>query len=350
MGLICLKPNNIKIQWLAVLFVLIPGTAIPASPTPNHDFEEERWFQIELIIFSHNNKEALESEDWPKITGIVLPEGLVELAPPAPRPPLEKTANVATRESLQVFEPVNPPTEGDPELEPGEPVSEPVPMPVAFEMLPEEELQLSDTLKKLSRSPQFDTLLHVAWRQPTFDKEHSQTVLLYEGMTEPVPENTEENVSTTARTRALSDNKLHVNDHTDEGPLNPQVIGTVQLSVARYLHLAADLIYRVPVSERLAIPLPDLELWYDRPYPTLSQHQGPAYQLEKWNVIHGFRLEESRRMRSKKVHYLDHPFFGVVVLVTPVELPKKPEENSILDPTRNISTPQNKKAPSININ
>ena len=32
-----------------------------------------------------------------------------------------------------------------------------------------------------------------------------------------------------------------------------------------------------------------------------------------------FELNESRRMRSKELHYLDHPAMGIIVKVTPVE-------------------------------
>ena len=32
-----------------------------------------------------------------------------------------------------------------------------------------------------------------------------------------------------------------------------------------------------------------------------------------------FELNESRRMRSKELHYLDHPAMGIIVKITPVE-------------------------------
>jgi hypothetical protein len=32
-----------------------------------------------------------------------------------------------------------------------------------------------------------------------------------------------------------------------------------------------------------------------------------------------YHLTESRRMRSKELHYLDHPVLGVLLLVTPYE-------------------------------
>jgi len=322
--------NTIKNQWLAVLFVFFPGIAFSANADSNGALEDERWFQVELIIFAHHNKDALESEDWPKNTGLPLPDKLVELAFPAPRP-VEKKPEVPTKkEPAMVFEPVIPST-GEAPAGQGEAVEEPIPMPIAFEMLPDEEMQLNDDLKRLSRSRQFEPLLHVAWRQPTFDREHAQTILLYDGMTEPAPE----------ITTGKGTNRSNHEEDTSVGPPNPRLIGTVRLSVERYLHLAADLVYRVPVIEREAVPVSDLDLWDDKPYPTLTQHQGPAYQLKQWKTIRGFRLEESRRMRSKKIHYLDHPFFGVVVLVTPVELPKNPEIENTPDSPGTNSTQNN---------
>jgi hypothetical protein len=33
-----------------------------------------------------------------------------------------------------------------------------------------------------------------------------------------------------------------------------------------------------------------------------------------------FRLDTSRRMRSGELHYLDHPVFGVLIKVIPIEI------------------------------
>ena len=59
------------------------------------------------------------------------------------------------------------------------------------------------------------------------------------------------------------------------------VYGTVTVSRGRYLHVNLDLIY-----------------------------QGEAGR---------FRFTSHRRMRSNEIHYMDHPMFGVLVLITPVE-------------------------------
>ena len=36
-----------------------------------------------------------------------------------------------------------------------------------------------------------------------------------------------------------------------------------------------------------------------------------------------YHMQESRRMRSRKLHYLDHPKRGALIQITPAEIPKK---------------------------
>jgi len=311
---------------LTLILLLTPALTLSAPAKGKPGPKEERWFEVELIVFAHKNNGALESEKWPEITNLVLPEEMVELSQPAPEHP--EQADPKIDEQSLVFEQVNPVDKST--------IETPIPMPVAFVMLKDEELQLNEPFKKLSRSPKFDPLLHIAWRQSTLDKKHAQSVLLYEGMTEPEFFEGEKTGSKDARpvTSSSADENIEPNIK----PINPRFAGTIRLSVARYLHFAADLVYRTPVTQRVAIPMPSEELWNESPYQSLSDPQGPAVQLESWKAMRGFRLKESRRMRSKRIHYLDHPFLGIVVLITPVELPKDPEELFTTDPENNISS------------
>lgn len=64
-----------------------------------------------------------------------------------------------------------------------------------------------------------------------------------------------------------------------EGPEAP-IQGTAKVSVSRFLHLNLDLLLR----------------------------QGGR----------SYRMTASRRMRSSELHYLDHPLFGALVLITPL--------------------------------
>jgi hypothetical protein len=74
---------------------------------------------------------------------------------------------------------------------------------------------------------------------------------------------------------------IHVAGKTKTGNL----IGTARVSVRRYLHLDLDLL--------------------------LETTNGPAPGR--------FRMQAHRRMRSGKLHYIDHPIMGALVRITPVK-------------------------------
>lgn len=85
---------------------------------------------------------------------------------------------------------------------------------------------------------------------------------------------------------ALSENEAQ-SVHIKSVPQNTGGViidGTVRLYRARYLHLSADLIL-----------------------------------FPEFDLSNLFRLQQSRRMRSNELHYLDHPVFGILAQVTPVE-------------------------------
>ena len=325
--------------WLLGLFWAC--LTLPFAASAEDETNDARWFEVELIIFAHNDPQALDAEQWPSIEGVELPlDELIELDLPPLLQGDEITQAEAENSDASLDNMIAETAED------GEAETAAAPEgPIAFQLLAEDAWQLQKTARRLQRSSRFEPLLHIAWRQPTYELARARPVLIYDGMDEPLPAPDEE-TETSAETDSGDDS--HLSDEAmsaDEagfieaepvyateadaliGPPNPRLIGTIKLSVARYLHLATDLLYRIPVTQQHAALVPDFDLWYDRPYPTLYEPQGPAYRLEEWQAIRGFRMLESRRMRSRVLHYLDHPFFGMVVLITPVELPQ-PEEAS----------------------
>lgn len=337
---------------LAMLLPTLVNAATDTKPSPL-SLEDARWFQVELILFAQKKGEPLESEQWPEIEGLTLPETLLELH----LPPVESM----DEEAETLPDPSQPPelsAESNMEDEPpADPSSANVPeLPVAYQLLGDDALQLTEIAEKIRRSSRFNTLLHIAWQQPTYDRQHAQPVFFMEGMSDPLPteatdDATEEDglsgdqaqsetTPPTGKSQFAPLLEYATEEDTKIGPPNPQFVGTVTLSVERYLHLATDLLYRRPVTQHLAIPISDLDLWYDRPHPTLKEPQGPAYRQETWQAQRGFRFVESRRMRSTEIHYLDHPFMGLVVVITPVELPEPAEEIQQTSPQNILMTPR----------
>ncbi|MCZ6459606.1 MAG: CsiV family protein [Gammaproteobacteria bacterium] len=89
-----------------------------------------------------------------------------------------------------------------------------------------------------------------------------------------------------------------------------EIEGTVATTLGRYLHFQATLFYHAP-----GLGLEPIEFILRADGSITSP---PTRQLDPFGYM---LLDESRRMRSEEIHYLDHPKLGIVVRIDPVEMP-----------------------------
>ncbi len=122
--------------------------------------------------------------------------------------------------------------------------------------------ELAGIAGAMRRSDRYAPLLHVAWEEKVAGRSDARPVAL------PV---------------------AGAATHGD------YVTGTARVGLGRYLHL-------------------DLDLVLHEPSTPVNAGESTAYAAEP-----EYRLQESRRMRSKEIHYFDHPLFGVLAIITPVE-------------------------------
>lgn len=127
--------------------------------------------------------------------------------------------------------------------------------------LPRSQFRLTAERNALARSRPYRPLAHLAWRQTVSDRQLAKPIEL------PIE---------TGRDGAYVD-------------------GLVRVAVERYLHLELD----------LRLHLPDLA-------------EAGVSPDSDYGVA-DIRLKEQRRMRSKELHFFDHPRFGVVALITPYQ-------------------------------
>lgn len=138
----------------------------------------------------------------------------------------------------------------------------------AYRLVNRSALALDGVRRSLRRSARYRPFLHLGWRLPA----------LSHGAARPVRIGP------------------HLGERGTGGPGSdggerPAVQGTVKVSLARYLHVELDLVYSRPGNDAIDTP-----------------NAGPA----------GYRLVSERRMRSGELHYIDHPLFGVLVLIEPL--------------------------------
>ena len=232
-----------------------------------HAADEVRYYDIEVIIFESLDPTAKASEIWKHEVSMTVPPLAVELGQPYPGPI---------------------PKEFNPKL--------------SFKVLPDNQLQLQDEDKLLTASNNYRILLHTAWRQPGMDAETALPVHINLSFIDSnTPSSTTPNATTPL---AMQSPALASSDMTQtRSTLN----GYIKIILSRYLHADINLVYTtgIPLSSSTPAPLP---LSDDAEIKPLTPPQPTVYVLS-----------QTRKMRSKELHYIDHPVLGVLILATPYE-------------------------------
>jgi Peptidoglycan-binding protein, CsiV len=141
--------------------------------------------------------------------------------------------------------------------------------PFMFRLLSADEMQLDNAYARIERLGAYRALAHGGWVQEGLDE---------------------------ASARPMNLGTL--------GIVNPA--GTLRLHLGRYLHLTVDLEYQAPGPAGAGA---------GQQTATSSAFGSP---LTEFDVIPRYHLVEQRRARSGELHYIDHPMFGLLFLITPV--------------------------------
>jgi len=263
---------------------------------------EVRWYQVELLIYKQKSVSTEINEIWPKDITLSYPDNWDTLKTPSEYEELYQKKSV-----------VNTP----------------------FILLDKKQFQFSGVEKKLQANRN-EILFHGAWRQSLTQNldqkaENPQTPILIHGG------NT-------------------FDDHME-------LEGSITLSLQRYLHVDTNLwltrfvpvkvspatpatpaVTPAPVADGAAASIPPPALnWPELPaFPllkpmnsstttatiavtTTAQDTSAAKPTETPVVEKKFQVDEialnkqSRRMRSYETHYIDHPKFGILIRMTPLD-------------------------------
>lgn len=252
----------------ALLCGLLVLSSAAAQPAP------QDWYQVEVIVFRHWAGADTE-----------------QFQPEAP-PPAFQRLTVLRRDGSR-----------------------------AFRRLGSGELALQGARKRLERSPDYEVLEHFGWEQPGLPEAQAISIALpldwqpsaltfnAERHSLGVPVITPEAFA--PEEAAPTAQPLAADSPRDDGapglpeveppgvfdalPRQVQLYGTLTLYRGRYLHIDADLRYRLPR--------------YQPSWTAREVAMGPPLYV----------LDQRRRMRSDELHYLDHPAIGLLVKVTPLD-------------------------------
>lgn len=286
---------------------LIVGLLTVSSST----FGEATWYQVEMIVFAHNDETAETEEQWPDDVALSYPSRLkmlfdavslpsrvddnlttgIEIGLPSLLSNHNDPARTLDDESALDNSALlsTPPVELTGSLTTSLASEDTVQRPLPFQRLDDDAKTLREALQHLRRIDRYRPLFHEVWQQPMQSRGRSPAILITGG---------------------------------DAYGSHFELEGTIKLSVERYLHIDTDLwLHRFEPNfgQTSTFQVPEL------PTNTVTDMLlGDSYSPfsliidEPYNVARTVTLRQSRRMRSGEIHYLDHPLFGVIVLVTPL--------------------------------
>lgn len=246
---------------ISALFFIIATTSFA---------EDMRYYDVEIIVIENLTEAQKNSENWPLQVNLTLPEKMVQL---------------------------------------GEPVSsewlpEEVDLKSAYKVLRSKTYQLKNEVEKIAESKTQRVIFHTAWRQPGLDKNMSLPIYFKREVPAAPPLEDENTASQSDEIASISE--------PNETESTPSILeGLLRVTLARYLHLEAELTFR---------DIPPAIVKSDNPFSVLD-NENERDKVKNQGVIH--LKQHRRRIRSNELHYLDHPVLGILVRMTPYE---KPEE------------------------
>jgi hypothetical protein len=292
--------NKILHPLLLCVFLLFSNTLIAQEAKPQ---EPVKYYDVEIIVF--------RNDKVPRGHEINLPTPAASIAANA--------VDLSSPESIRVG------------------------AQKGFTPLKPDELQLMDKVQGIIKSSRYSLLLHTGWRQPGTEESRSIPVWIKGG-------------------KVYSNHYSSIDQFRDLGSVNPEpgsqgaeaiapapeqlrptppqglyeLEGQITVSLSRYLHTNAELVLRKPADALDVI----------NQQADSSTMNDDSMEVMQGQFLLNYGLNEKRRMRSRKLHYLDSPQFGMLVLITPYEAPEQPavgESNapdSQLNNGDNATTPQ----------
>lgn len=235
------KPSMHAVIKQALCLILLLGCASADAKL--------RWYDVEVIGFSHSRGEYLNAETWPKAWQKVDTSDALDFT--------------TLKNSLYVKRSANGP--------------------------------LSGMAQRIDDSSRYDLLVYTRWRQPGLKESRAKPVL----------------IESQKRWSYQQDQGLDAQGNSVSlAQESPALSGTIKISLSRFLHINADMLYLAPLTVTEVISAND-------PEQIITQKK-LAQSVSKQTVMQGFPLQTSRKTRSKETQFLDHPLFGLIVRITPV--------------------------------
>ncbi|MET4694613.1 CsiV family protein [Endozoicomonas lisbonensis] len=267
--------------------ILKPLLLLAALPAISHarDAEPQRWFQADMVVFV-NQSSMNGAEQWPKISPHTIPANAIKLrSPDAPNsaPGINDLLSLHKQDRENAF----------PDLE-----------REAFVSLPREAHVLLKQGNTIDAASDYKVISRMAWIMPLEDDSRSKPI------------------------------KIRAYSNTGKPSL---LEGSISISSSRFLHADVNLWYselsREALSDQLMSVTNDADS--ENPQRMVNSKAKPDIRRDlqlvmdpsgtPMKITRNFQLRESRRIRNtRQIQYLDSPVLGVLIKLTPYDVPEVP--------------------------
>ena len=306
-----LKHFHFLAAWLLVASVFSAQSATAQNT--------ERWFQVEISIFSNESLADRDEEQWQA--------DRLALDYPNRMQRLQQLSDLLLIEDLMAEEDSQPAASNPDPLSAenqAQNIAEPEPLVLAsapetrreagdfrffdfqrdsFVQLPASESNFQQTNRALERTADHRLLFHGLWRQPLLDPNQATPIYIEGGLRYGEQHELQGNIT------------LRFNDNRD------RIVIDTDLWLAEFSATADPdedwQLPNVPAQMKLEniVNLPGLDSLLGR----------NSNQFVNYGINRVFHMQQSRDMRSTEFHYIDHPAMGLVILVEPYEVPAIPQ-------------------------
>lgn len=198
-----------------------------------------------------------------------------------------------------------------------------------FKLLPEDKLQLSAQREKLQAHASFTPVLHLAWRMPVEEGRSAKPLYLFAG-------------KNLAEKNALQTHSPVLNEVTSDLPetdpalsettLTPttlptqlaeqwEIDGNVKIYLNHYLFIDSQLVIRQQATQLVKEVKTEANDKFEiinseNDVQVINQsEQKEQTKVVQETVIKEVLFNQNRRLRSEEIHYFDHPLMGMIVQI-----------------------------------
>jgi len=317
---------------------------------------EQRWFEVELLMFQRdvdiqNITEHLSSEQI-----VVDTSNSISL--------LKASNTGACLEGQTCLSSSNPTVIGGAQFDA---------QGNHFKRLGSSRLQLTAQRQSLEKHANFNPVLHMAWRMPVARGTSAKPLHIFAGKnlaltiptatlnTQQGNQQQEIQAGELLATNTVVDNTASTDDTlaaigATEARDKWEIDGNFKIYLDHYLYIDSQLIIRKAITETIEAPAQTVEIIDDNNDVQIAKFEDTTQtalvdEVKQETIIKEVLFDQSRRLRSEEIHYLDHPLLGIIVQIRKIpaaELAFTAEQ--LIDPKELLATEPLSEAPLSNGN